>query len=91
MDEELKIISLSKKDIEVEGSFDETFARMLVSELLEMENVQMAECIVDHPPSTPPRIYMRVNSGSPREALIDGAKRLREKSRELRDKLGAVG
>ncbi len=89
--DELRIVSTSEGDIEVEGGFDETFARILVSELLEMDDVEMAECIVEHPLTSSPKIYLRAKKGAPRDLLIKAAKRIRERSKELQGKLGAVG
>lgn len=90
-EDELKIVKISNEDIEVEGGFDETFARMLVSELLELDDVEIAECIVEHPLIAKPKIYLRAKKGSPRDLLIEGAKGIRAKAKALQKKLGAVG
>lgn len=70
--------------IEIEGE-GHTFCNMLQKALLEDETVEMAGYDIPHPLMTKSIVYVRTKGGRrPETALRDAAKKLQERSRELR-------
>ena len=73
--------------IEIEGE-GHTFCNMLQKALLEDETVEMAGYDIPHPLMTKSIIYVRTKGKRrPESALRDAARKLREKSGELRKAL----
>lgn len=70
--------------IEIEGE-GHTFCNMLQKALLEDETVEMAGYDIPHPLMTKSIVYLRTRGGRrPETALRDAAKKLQERSRELK-------
>lgn len=70
--------------IEIEGE-GHTFCNMLQKALLEDETVEMAGYDIPHPLMTKSIVYVRTKGGRrPETALRDAAKKLQERSRELK-------
>jgi len=70
--------------IEIEGE-GHTFCNMLQKALLEDETVEMSGYDIPHPLMTKSIVYVRTKGGRrPESALRDAAKKLQERSRELR-------
>jgi DNA-directed RNA polymerase subunit L len=76
---ELKTIKKSAKELEVEITGEnETILNPITEVLLQYDNVELATYMADHPESETRRLYVRVKSGKPEDALKKAVKQLED-------------
>lgn len=86
---ELKIISVSDKEVEFEivgGEY--TVAELLTSRLNEKKEVEFASYKVAHPLVSNPHVYVRVSSGKALALIADTLEELKEEVAAFREALG---
>ncbi len=59
------------------------FANLISEELWENSEVQEAACIKEHPYMAEPKVYVKTKGVSPKKVLLDAAKSLQNKVKEL--------
>lgn len=62
---------------------DHTFSRLLVDELLKDDAVEIAQYDIAHPLTGEPSFYIRVKSGSPRDALKKAVRTIKKHAKDL--------
>ncbi|MEM5879441.1 MAG: DNA-directed RNA polymerase subunit L [Candidatus Aenigmatarchaeota archaeon] len=81
---ELKVIKEDEKALFIEATGETyTLTNTIREELWNDKNVSEAADVKDHPYLSQPKIFVRVNKGSPKEALEKAAERIAEKAKEF--------
>ncbi|MEM5836486.1 MAG: RpoL/Rpb11 RNA polymerase subunit family protein [Candidatus Aenigmatarchaeota archaeon] len=84
---ELRKIKEDDKTLFIEAVGEtHTLTNTIREELWNDKNVSEAAEIKEHPYLEEPKIFVKVEKGSAREALIKAAERIAEKAQELREK-----
>jgi len=84
---ELKIDKEDSKSIILEATGESfTLTNIIREELWNDDNISEAADIKEHPYLSQPKIFVKVNRGSPRTALEKASKRIQEKAGEFKEK-----
>jgi len=81
---EVKVLKQEKDSMLVELKGDTIgFANLLREELWENKDVDEAASIKEHPYMSEPKVYVKTKGTSPKKVLLDAAKSLQNKVKEL--------
>ncbi|MBU5688801.1 MAG: DNA-directed RNA polymerase subunit L [Candidatus Aenigmarchaeota archaeon] len=81
---EVKVLKQEKDSLLVELKGDTIgFANLLREELWESKDVDEAASIKEHPYMSEPKVYVKTKGASPKKVLLDAAKSLQNKVKEL--------
>ena len=82
----LNVVRKDENSLEVEIVGETVgFVNALREELWNDKNVEEAAYIKEHPYLAEPKIWVKVKKGDPKKALIDAAKRLKEKIKDFKE------
>jgi len=81
---EVRVLKQEKDSLLVELKGDTIgFANLISEELWDNKDVYEAASIKEHPYMSEPKVYVKTKGGSPKKVLLDAAKSLQNKVKEL--------
>ena len=81
---EVRVLKQEKDSLLIELKGDTiSFANLVSEELWEKKDVNEATSIKEHPYMAEPKVYVKIKDSSPKKVLLDAAKSLQNKVKEL--------